>query len=164
MTDFLSHSVDGDVKHCVIYRTSTGYGFAEPYNLYSSLRELVLHYRHTSLIQHNQQLNVTLAWPALSQQPSWDTPACHPDGTFPKLHCISTDDAPIWTLLPGSNRAPVSVVTTQEFSETVSELRFGYLKSYTGKMSQQTKNKLKCFSELLGTDSEQLFHSSFKVV
>uniref|UniRef100_A0A3Q1EME2 SH2 domain-containing protein n=1 Tax=Acanthochromis polyacanthus TaxID=80966 RepID=A0A3Q1EME2_9TELE len=62
--------VDGDVKHCVIYRTSTGYGFAEPYNLYSSLRELVLHYRHTSLIQHNQQLNVTLAWPALSQQSS----------------------------------------------------------------------------------------------
>uniref|UniRef100_UPI003AAD82EE phosphatidylinositol 3-kinase regulatory subunit gamma-like n=1 Tax=Centroberyx gerrardi TaxID=166262 RepID=UPI003AAD82EE len=62
--------VDGDVKHCVIYRTSTGFGFAEPYNLYSSLRELVLHYRHTSLIQHNQQLNVTLAWPALSQQPS----------------------------------------------------------------------------------------------
>ncbi|XP_039984460.1 phosphatidylinositol 3-kinase regulatory subunit beta-like [Xiphias gladius] len=62
--------VDGDVKHCVIYRTSTGYGFAEPYNLYSSLRDLVHHYRHTSLIQHNQQLNVTLAWPALSQQPS----------------------------------------------------------------------------------------------
>nr|XP_020467703.1 phosphatidylinositol 3-kinase regulatory subunit gamma-like isoform X2 [Monopterus albus] len=62
--------VNGEVKHCVIYRTSTGYGFAEPYNLYSSLRELVLHYRHTSLIQHNQQLNVTLAWPALSQEPS----------------------------------------------------------------------------------------------
>ncbi|XP_038157867.1 phosphatidylinositol 3-kinase regulatory subunit gamma-like isoform X3 [Cyprinodon tularosa] len=62
--------VDGDVKHCVIYRTSTGYGFAEPYNLYSSLRELVLHYRHTSLIQHNQQLNVTLAWPAFSEQSS----------------------------------------------------------------------------------------------
>ncbi|XP_057697922.1 phosphatidylinositol 3-kinase regulatory subunit gamma-like isoform X3 [Corythoichthys intestinalis] len=62
--------VDGHVKHCVINRTSTGYGFAEPYNLYSSLRELVVHYQHTSLIQHNQQLNVTLAWPALSQQPS----------------------------------------------------------------------------------------------
>ncbi|KAF3835278.1 hypothetical protein F7725_027836 [Dissostichus mawsoni] len=27
-------------EHCVIYRTSTGYGFAEPYNLYPSLREL----------------------------------------------------------------------------------------------------------------------------
>lgn len=78
------NSVNGDVKHCMIYRTSTGYGFAEPYNLYSSLRDLVLHYRHTSLIQHNQQLNVTLAWPALSQQPSWETPARHPDGAFPK--------------------------------------------------------------------------------
>lgn len=61
---------DGEVKHCVIYRTSTGFGFAEPFNMYPSLRELVLHYRHTSLIQHNQQLNVTLAWPALSPQPS----------------------------------------------------------------------------------------------
>lgn len=62
--------VDGVVKHCVIYRTPSGLGFAEPYNMYPSLRELVLHYRHTSLIQHNQQLNVTLAWPALSPQPS----------------------------------------------------------------------------------------------
>ncbi|KAM8874644.1 phosphatidylinositol 3-kinase regulatory subunit gamma-like isoform 3-T4 [Spinachia spinachia] len=62
--------VDGDAKHCVIHRTATGFGFAEPFNQYPSLRELVLHYRHTSLIQHNQQLNVTLAWPALSQQPS----------------------------------------------------------------------------------------------
>uniref|UniRef100_A0A4W5PH50 Phosphoinositide-3-kinase regulatory subunit 2 n=1 Tax=Hucho hucho TaxID=62062 RepID=A0A4W5PH50_9TELE len=60
--------VDGDVKHCVIFKTSTGYGFAEPYNLYSSLRELVLHYRHTSLVQHNDSLNVTLACPVLTQQ------------------------------------------------------------------------------------------------
>ena len=67
---FVWCSVDGDVKHCVINRTPTGFGFAEPYNLYPSLRELALHYRHTSLIQHNQQLNVTLAWPALSPQPS----------------------------------------------------------------------------------------------
>lgn len=79
VTHVPSCSVDGDVKHCVIYRTSTGYGFAEPYNLYSSLRELVLHYRHTSLIQHNQQLNVTLAWPAFSQQSSWVAPAHRPD-------------------------------------------------------------------------------------
>lgn len=33
---------DGEVKHCVINKTLTGYGFAEPYNLYSSLKELVL--------------------------------------------------------------------------------------------------------------------------
>uniref|UniRef100_A0A4W5RFZ1 Phosphoinositide-3-kinase regulatory subunit 2 n=1 Tax=Hucho hucho TaxID=62062 RepID=A0A4W5RFZ1_9TELE len=60
--------VDGDIKHCVIFKTSTGYGFAKPYNLYSSLRELVLHYRHTSLVQHNDLLNVTLACPVLTQQ------------------------------------------------------------------------------------------------
>ncbi|KAL8177951.1 UNVERIFIED_CONTAM: Phosphatidylinositol 3-kinase regulatory subunit beta [Gekko kuhli] len=58
--------VDGDTKHCVIYKTATGYGFAEPYNLYASLKELVLHYKHTSLVQHNDSLNVTLAHPILS--------------------------------------------------------------------------------------------------
>ncbi|XP_066205957.1 phosphatidylinositol 3-kinase regulatory subunit beta isoform X3 [Saccopteryx leptura] len=55
--------VDGDTKHCVIYRTATGLGFAEPYNLYGSLKELVLHYQHTSLVQHNDALTVTLAHP-----------------------------------------------------------------------------------------------------
>lgn len=60
--------VDGDIKHCMINKTITGYGFAEPYNLYSSLKELVLHYKHTSLVQHNDSLNVTLACPVLSQQ------------------------------------------------------------------------------------------------
>ncbi|XP_034548950.1 phosphatidylinositol 3-kinase regulatory subunit alpha-like [Notolabrus celidotus] len=60
--------VDGEVKHCVINKTSTGFGFAEPYNLYGSLKELVLHYQHTSLVQHNDLLNVTLAFPVYSQQ------------------------------------------------------------------------------------------------
>ncbi|XP_063819452.1 phosphatidylinositol 3-kinase regulatory subunit alpha isoform X2 [Pseudophryne corroboree] len=59
---------DGEVKHCVINKTLTGYGFAEPYNLYSSLKELVLHYQHTSLVQHNDSLNVTLAYPIYAQQ------------------------------------------------------------------------------------------------
>uniref|UniRef100_H3D7G8 SH2 domain-containing protein n=1 Tax=Tetraodon nigroviridis TaxID=99883 RepID=H3D7G8_TETNG len=45
-----------------------GYYFAEPYNLYSSLKELVLHYQHTSLVQHNDSLNVTLAYPVYAQQ------------------------------------------------------------------------------------------------
>ncbi|XP_069348690.1 phosphatidylinositol 3-kinase regulatory subunit alpha isoform X6 [Eulemur rufifrons] len=62
--------VDGEVKHCVINKTATGYGFAEPYNLYSSLKELVLHYQHTSLVQHNDSLNVTLAYPVYSLMPS----------------------------------------------------------------------------------------------
>ncbi|KAM4615757.1 phosphatidylinositol 3-kinase regulatory subunit alpha-like isoform 1-T1 [Polymixia lowei] len=60
--------VDGEVKHCVINKTQTGYGFAEPYNLYGSLKELVLHYQHTSLVQHNDSLNVTLAFPVYSPQ------------------------------------------------------------------------------------------------
>ncbi|KAM9112245.1 phosphatidylinositol 3-kinase regulatory subunit beta isoform 1-T2 [Pangshura tecta] len=62
--------VDGDTKHCVIYKTVTGYGFAEPYNLYASLKDLVLHYKHMSLVQHNDSLNVTLAYPVLSQPPA----------------------------------------------------------------------------------------------
>ncbi|NWT49142.1 P85A kinase, partial [Chroicocephalus maculipennis] len=59
--------VDGEVKHCVINKTPTEYGFAEPYNLYNSL-ELVLHYQHTSLMQHNDSINVTLAYPVYAQQ------------------------------------------------------------------------------------------------
>ncbi|KAF4117227.1 phosphatidylinositol 3-kinase regulatory subunit beta [Onychostoma macrolepis] len=61
--------VDGEIKHCVVYKTATGFGFAEPYNLYGSLQDLVLHYKHTSLVQHNDSLNVTLAYPVLTQQP-----------------------------------------------------------------------------------------------
>ncbi|TSL28209.1 Phosphatidylinositol 3-kinase regulatory subunit alpha [Bagarius yarrelli] len=60
--------VDGEVKHCVINKTPTGFGFAEPYNLYGSLKELVLHYQHTSLVQHNDSLNVTLAYPVYAHQ------------------------------------------------------------------------------------------------
>lgn len=65
---FFLFRVDGEVKHCVINKTPTGYGFAEPYNLYNSLKELVLHYQHTSLVQHNDSLNVTLAYPVYAQQ------------------------------------------------------------------------------------------------
>ncbi|KAM9832228.1 phosphoinositide-3-kinase, regulatory subunit 3b (gamma) isoform 1-T1 [Neosynchiropus ocellatus] len=62
--------VDGEVKHCVIYSTPRGFGFAEPYNLYGSLKELVLHYHQTSLVQHNDSLNVRLAHPVYAQMPS----------------------------------------------------------------------------------------------
>uniref|UniRef100_A0A671KU34 Phosphatidylinositol 3-kinase regulatory subunit gamma n=1 Tax=Sinocyclocheilus anshuiensis TaxID=1608454 RepID=A0A671KU34_9TELE len=62
--------VDGEVKHCVIYSTPRGYGFAEPYNLYSTLKNLVLHYHQTSLVQHNDSLNVRLAYPVYAQMPS----------------------------------------------------------------------------------------------
>ncbi|XP_069644938.1 phosphatidylinositol 3-kinase regulatory subunit gamma isoform X1 [Haliaeetus albicilla] len=61
---------DGEVKHCVIYSTPRGYGFAEPYNLYSTLKDLVLHYQQTSLVQHNDSLNVRLAYPVYAQMPA----------------------------------------------------------------------------------------------
>uniref|UniRef100_A0A671VWY9 Phosphatidylinositol 3-kinase regulatory subunit gamma n=1 Tax=Sparus aurata TaxID=8175 RepID=A0A671VWY9_SPAAU len=62
--------VEGEVKHCVIYSTPRGFGFAEPYNLYSSLKDLVLHYHQASLVQHNDSLNVRLAYPVYAQMPS----------------------------------------------------------------------------------------------
>ncbi|KAM9365464.1 phosphoinositide-3-kinase, regulatory subunit 3b (gamma) isoform 2-T2 [Pholidichthys leucotaenia] len=62
--------VEGEVKHCVIYSTPRGFGFAEPYNLYGSLKDLVLHYHQTSLVQHNDSLNVRLAYPVYAQMPS----------------------------------------------------------------------------------------------
>lgn len=67
--------VDGDTKHCVIYRTATGLGFAEPYNLYASLKELVLHYQHASLVQHNDALTVTLAHPVRAPGPGPPPPS-----------------------------------------------------------------------------------------
>ncbi|EPQ05911.1 Phosphatidylinositol 3-kinase regulatory subunit beta [Myotis brandtii] len=52
--------VDSDTQHCVTYPTATGLGFVEPYSLYGSLKKLVLHYQHTSLVQHNDALTLTL--------------------------------------------------------------------------------------------------------
>ncbi|XP_068175154.1 phosphoinositide-3-kinase, regulatory subunit 3b (gamma) isoform X2 [Antennarius striatus] len=65
-----SVAVKGEVKHCVVYSTPRGFGFVEPYNLYGSLKELVLHYRQNSLVQHNDALNVRLAYPVYAHTPS----------------------------------------------------------------------------------------------
>ncbi|XP_051554012.1 phosphatidylinositol 3-kinase regulatory subunit gamma-like [Myxocyprinus asiaticus] len=55
--------VGNQVRHCVIRHTERGYGFVEPFDLHKSLKELVMHYHHTSLAQHNQALDVRLAYP-----------------------------------------------------------------------------------------------------
>lgn len=47
----------------MIYRTPHGYGFAEPYDVHCSLKDLVLHYRLHSLAQHNDALDVRLSHP-----------------------------------------------------------------------------------------------------
>ncbi|XP_063962656.1 phosphatidylinositol 3-kinase regulatory subunit alpha-like [Lytechinus pictus] len=59
----------GEVCHCKINYTSTGYGFAEPYNLYASLLELVLAYQQINLAQHNEELDTMLDYPVYGPQP-----------------------------------------------------------------------------------------------
>lgn len=68
------------VVHCMIERRDTGFGFAEPYFIHETLRNLVMYYRETTLVEHNEILDVTLKYPVLApssaaiQGPS--TPAC----------------------------------------------------------------------------------------
>lgn len=63
----LSIVCNGVINHCIVYRTPKGFGFAEPYNIYASLKDLVLHYSQTSLEEHNDSLNTTLAYPVLAE-------------------------------------------------------------------------------------------------
>jgi len=51
------------IAHCLIYRQDGLYGFAEPYYIHQTLRDLVLHYRETSLFEHNDELDTTLRIP-----------------------------------------------------------------------------------------------------
>jgi len=64
----LSIACNGNVNHCIIFHTDRGFGFAEPYNIYSSLKKLVLHYAHNSLEIHNDLLNTNLKYP-INQAP-----------------------------------------------------------------------------------------------
>lgn len=59
----LSIVSEGKICHCLIHKTERGYGFSEPYNIYPSLIQLVLHYAQTSLEEHNDTLRTTLAYP-----------------------------------------------------------------------------------------------------
>lgn len=59
----LSIMCNGAVGHCHIEHTERGFGFAEPYNIYASLKELVLHYAMNSLEEHNDVLKTTLTLP-----------------------------------------------------------------------------------------------------
>ncbi|XP_026752083.1 phosphatidylinositol 3-kinase regulatory subunit gamma [Galleria mellonella] len=59
----LSICCNNMVYHCIIFRTERGFGFAEPYNVYKTLNELVLHYAVNSLEEHNEQLKTTLKYP-----------------------------------------------------------------------------------------------------
>ncbi|XP_066986925.1 phosphatidylinositol 3-kinase regulatory subunit alpha isoform X3 [Macrobrachium rosenbergii] len=60
----LSITCNREVQHCRIYKGEHGYGFAEPFLIYPTLKDLVLHYAEDSLIMHNDLLNTTLKFPA----------------------------------------------------------------------------------------------------
>lgn len=59
----LSISCNNTVEHCRIEETDRGIGFAEPYNIYANLKELVLHYSQYSLEEYNDKLTTKLAHP-----------------------------------------------------------------------------------------------------
>ncbi|GFV95083.1 phosphatidylinositol 3-kinase regulatory subunit alpha [Trichonephila clavipes] len=62
----LSIMVNGTIGHCLIHKTESGFGFAEPYDAHPTLKSLVLHYAQTSLEEHNSSLKTTLAYPVFS--------------------------------------------------------------------------------------------------
>ncbi|XP_022227825.2 uncharacterized protein LOC111077745 isoform X2 [Drosophila obscura] len=59
----LSIVCKGNVQHCIIYETESGFGFAAPYNIYPTLKKLVEHYATNSLEEHNDTLTTTLRLP-----------------------------------------------------------------------------------------------------
>ncbi|XP_077301721.1 phosphatidylinositol 3-kinase regulatory subunit alpha [Arctopsyche grandis] len=64
----LSITCNNNIYHCIIYKTEKGYGFTEPYNIYGSLKALVLHYALNSLEVHNDSLTTTLSTPIFATE------------------------------------------------------------------------------------------------
>lgn len=62
----LSVVCNGGTNHCIINETNKKLGFTEPYNIYNSLKDLVLHYATNSLEIHNDLLNTVLKYPILA--------------------------------------------------------------------------------------------------
>jgi len=73
----LSIKCGNEVGHCLIYSGPRGYGFAEPYNIYANLLDLVLHYAVNSLEEHNEKLKTTLMYP-VGSAPSPESPYIPP--------------------------------------------------------------------------------------
>merc|ERR1719219_585891 len=79
----LSIKCGNEVGHCLIYRGEHGYGFAEPYNIYASLMDLVLHYAVNSLEEHNDRLKSCLYFPVGAAPPSQEAAAYVPPDNMP---------------------------------------------------------------------------------
>lgn len=59
----LSIACNKEIQHCMIFKGEHGYGFAEPFLIYPTLLDLVLHYSENSLLMHNDLLNTSLKFP-----------------------------------------------------------------------------------------------------
>ncbi|ESP01236.1 hypothetical protein LOTGIDRAFT_230612 [Lottia gigantea] len=65
----LSIVYHNSVGHCKIYCKDSVYGFADPYFIFATLKDLVVHYHKTSLAEHNNDLDVSLKVPVKAQLP-----------------------------------------------------------------------------------------------
>ena len=78
----------GMVGHCKILQRDTGYGFADPFFIFPTLRDLVLHYHRTSLAEHNNDLDICLLHPVrralTSTTTSLTSPHSH-DNTYLRM-------------------------------------------------------------------------------
>lgn len=66
----LSVVINSKVRHCLIDKVGEEYCFHPPgptHQMYSSLCNLVMDYRHKSLVCHNPELDTNLIYPVLSQ-------------------------------------------------------------------------------------------------
>ena len=59
----LSIVCNGAVEHCKIFKGSSGYGFADPFNQHDTLLNLVLYYSENSLVHLNEKVNTALQIP-----------------------------------------------------------------------------------------------------
>ncbi|XP_045447551.1 phosphatidylinositol 3-kinase regulatory subunit gamma [Melitaea cinxia] len=89
----LSICCNNQVYHCIIFKTERGYGFAEPYNIYKTLNELVLHYAVNSLEEHNENLRTALKYPINSHLVSKPDKKIHETQTDMRLHQESQHEA-----------------------------------------------------------------------
>lgn len=70
---FFFYSAGNIIGHCIIDQKEAGFGFADPFYIHKTLKDLVLHYSQVSLAEHNDLLDVTLSFPVNSAQMGYNT-------------------------------------------------------------------------------------------
>lgn len=76
----------GIVGHCKILKRDTGFGFADPYFIFPTLKDLVVHYHRTSLAEHNNDLDICLLYPVRGPTPYPAAPQPHATDVYLRMH------------------------------------------------------------------------------